>query len=209
MNAMDLGVRNASTRMHYRQMYMDGIETFSDYERHVIKRGIASANRLLEGFRNINTIDWVFAKLNNSIENGFPHTLGNVIFVSSHTLQTEHFVKTLIHEKIHVYQRLFPEYTHALVHMYWGYTTHSRKTDIDDARNNPDLDEFVYSSNGKSAFYMRYNDNPTNLNDASVFSVVNEVYEHPFERMAYQISECVYKEQCPEGPLHAWMSKYL
>ena len=45
---------------------------------------------------------------NYEYENGLPHTRSNIIFLSDKMIpetETPDFINTLIHEKIHVYQR--------------------------------------------------------------------------------------------------------
>ena len=130
-------------------------------------------------------LPWVFAKTSGSAyEDGLPHTRApHVIFVSSSTLllRDKALAKTLLHEKIHVYQRLHPEKTAAAI-VGAGYTkTRRLRRDVPLIRANPDLDEWIYMDPKKREMALVYNcDTPDSIND------VAEGEEHPYEAMAYE-----------------------
>jgi hypothetical protein len=55
-------------------------------------------------------IPWVLAKINENYENGFPHTRLGIIFLGKlDSMIKTNLIQTLIHEKVHVYQRMYPK----------------------------------------------------------------------------------------------------
>jgi hypothetical protein len=138
----------------------------------------------------------------DDIERDFPHTFGDVIMISAYLLQSESthkLITTLIHEKIHVYQRMYPLETNVLVQKVWGYKMFGLRNHFKLARNNPDLNGIVYGTNG--AVLQMYNSStPSSISDSDIKMVVmnpykivrsSEQHEHPYERMAYQLSDII------------------
>jgi len=223
MTPMDLEARGASSIPEYRNKYINAIVDFDDKEKKELYKLVMVAKNMLALYAHISSIPWRFAKLSQNIENGYPHTLADIIFVEEgflkRNMNDRSIVKTLIHEQIHVYQRLFSKQTMQLVNNVWGYQRAGPRNKLKDARNNPDLDEYVYlsSTNPRSFFYIAYASNhPKGINEANIKQTdvysnkpmaPSETYEHPFERMAYELSEYVYAEQCPDEDLYGWMTK--
>ena len=142
--------------------YCDNVLEFTNDEKTKIKsvvnyiyRNISS--KFLSYFKN-----WRFAKFSNSIENGYPHTHGDVIFLSQKLVDnlTEEYntpldirnisnlVDTLIHENVHVLQRKYPKKFESLYSKYW----HFKKVEdikgienyLDNYRTNPDGMDLYY-----------------------------------------------------------------
>lgn len=115
-------------------------------------------------------------------EYGWPHTVGNVILMPLQLIERGDTsdIETLIHEKVHVYQRLYPSdldtYLTANHFKKW-----KRRSDYDpDRRPNPDTDDWVYTHNGQ----VMTEDMILHLQSPDPNS---QYYEHPFERMAIEI----------------------
>lgn len=139
--------------------------------------------------KKIAEIPWVFAiTKNNSYENGLPHTREHIIFVSENITEThDTLVKTLIHEKIHIYERMYPEDMNIFLND-MGFTRIKRRHGVPRIRANPDLDEWIYlnEKNGKEMHALYSSDTPHDITDI----VLNDpAYEHPYELLAYKISE--------------------
>ncbi len=98
-------------------------------------------------------------------------------------------VKILIHEKIHVFQRLYPN--HKIIQDYMkSYHKHQLKDDFKlnepFLRSNPDLDNWIYKDiKTNTIMYSKYSSNkPNGISDTTT----NHDMEHPYEKMAYEIS---------------------
>jgi hypothetical protein len=178
----------ARTQQYIQQLYINRIHNvcsyFSIYEKYYISNVVNKINKKL---RNVN-IPWKFAKTEGDVyENGFPHTRKDIIFLTSKHLKytEEAFIKLLIHEKIHIYQR----YNKAKMGVYLkklGYTIHCHKETFIKRRSNPDLDDYIYKDpSGKIMICEYQNEHPKNLMDVMH---MNTKYEHPYEMLSY-ISE--------------------
>ena len=92
--------------------YWKNIMSFSSQEKNLLKIHIQIINK---EFPFLSVVPWKFIKLSNDLEKGMPFTLGQFIFLPERMLEdlsenpkTNH-VDTLIHEKLHVYQRIYPK----------------------------------------------------------------------------------------------------
>jgi hypothetical protein len=129
---------------------------------------------------------WKFALIGDVYEEGFPHTRADIIFISPKIINYNETDLTtiLIHESIHIYQR----YNKTEMNKYLrkkGYTVSRRRDSEKFIRANPDLDEYIYrDKNGEELLYLYKSSMPTGIND-----IIPSKNEHPFEIMAYEISE--------------------
>lgn len=178
----------ARTQQYMKKIYYNRIYNvcsyFTIYEKYYISYIVEIINKKLI---NVN-IPWRFAKTEGIVyENGFPHTRKDIIFLTSKHLKytKEKFIKLLIHEKIHIYQR----YNKNKMRVYLkklGYSIHCHKEKFIKRRSNPDLDEYIYKDrNGKIMICEYVNEHPKNLLD---INYMNTEYEHPYEMLSY-ISE--------------------
>lgn len=114
-------------------------------------------------------------------EFGWPHTMSDVIFVPITAIEDDKLVKLLVHEKVHLYQRLF----HNLTQKYLselGFVKWRRRTAADKhIRPNPDLDGWIYKQHNHPYGMELMHQVPTPDTNP-------QFYEHPFERMAIEIS---------------------
>jgi hypothetical protein len=134
-------------------------------------------------------LPWVFAKIEGTAyEDGLPHTRApNVIFLASGTLRSKNasLKRTLLHEKIHVYQRAYPEKTAALVRDAGYVNTGKRRNTVPLARANPDLDEWIYEDEAAKPMISVYqNDGPASVSDVHGAPQ----HEHPYEAMAWDVA---------------------
>jgi hypothetical protein len=226
MNASDLKARNAISINDYISKYKNSIVEFTQKENIQLQDLTKQADKLLIKYPKLVSIPWKFKKLSNNIENGFPHTLNDTIFLSSIPS-----LQTLIHEKMHVYQRLYPIETTKLIHDIWGFQIKEKQENITNIRNNPDLNSFVY---GKDDYYIvqLYNsENPTNLQDSATYKVTSNnqlqitaqdigfptsigQVEHPYEMMACIIPQILFKDLSQDHSelvynTIQWMNNYL
>jgi len=108
-------------------------------------------------------LPWRVARLDDAAENGWPHTHGNVIILPSSMLnalkkrapggdQHRRLVELLVHERVHVMQRMDPEAARQTIREWYGDSVRpvARRRDAVAAqfaerlRSNPDIDAYVY-----------------------------------------------------------------
>ena len=123
-------------------------------------------------------------------EEGMPHTKSDVIYLSDFVLKLPYkeIVRTLIHEKIHVYQRHYPNEMNQWIY-HNNYTRYRRQSDIPNARSNPDVDGWTYiDENGHETVTLYTSNTPDSILDAK-YPGYNDhpSSEHPYEKLAYTI----------------------
>jgi len=151
-------------------------------------------------------LPWKLMLVSNVYEDGLPHTRAEYIFISPAVLNQSYrdLVETLIHEKIHIYQRrylqekvyLSYEKKEVLLTEYMvsklGFVKVKRRSEaVCDIRANPDVDEWIYRDpkTNQEMFLCYRSSRPTGIGD----TIGDVMREHPFEWIAYEISKS-YKE---------------
>lgn len=202
LSPLDLHARHAASYQEYEQSSARSARSFTPAEIMMLTRAAKKADSILLGIRlegcptfseNLQKIPWIFASTEGSTyEDGLPHTRLNIIFLSSGVLirlmaDEREMIRTLIHEKIHIQQRLHPIETQALL-KHRGYVQWKERLGIPRIRANPDLDPWIYvdpmTKKGMAAYYTC--DTPTSISDITLSSVN---YEHPYEAIAYEVTE--------------------
>jgi len=218
MNNIDLLVRDVNTIPSYIKIYKDGITEFTKEEKKILNTMCNSINKNIKNTKNLVNLQWKFAKQSSNIENGWPHTLGDVIILSSNFFNSSNQKITLLHEKIHIYQRIYPIETNKLF-IEWKFKPAIKLEKIQLARNNPDINDFVYKKedakgnesktldkiivqlyNSKNPIDISdskpyiYNENenpiPITQEDIDISNIVSQ-YEHPNEIMATLIPQII------------------
>ena len=118
MNTKDLRERKCKSHDEYKMLYVSGIIEFEPNQKLRLEEYARQATHFLKNVRSpyidnyhiINT-PWKFARFRKTLENGYPHTRGDVIFLPDDNLDRPDIkiIRTLVHEKIHIYQRLHKE----------------------------------------------------------------------------------------------------
>lgn len=103
----------------------------------------------------------------------YPHTHGDVIFLPK-TMVNNVTSKTLFHEKIHLFQKLFPIQTQKYIS---GYKVIGKFNLQKYHFRNPDIDLYIYNNN------------------LPVKNMNKFRHDHPLEQMAYNFAEELFKEQ--------------
>lgn len=122
-------------------------------------------------------------------EGGYPHTRADVIFLCRPEVSkmTDAELQTmLLHEKIHVYQRIYNDEFGMFIRAN-GYHKFCYRKSLCMARANPDLDKYVYCDrhgNMMAALYAR--EKPEGITD--VIYTGPHGHEHPNEVCAYAVS---------------------
>ena len=181
LTTYDLYARDVATSEEYIYKIIDSCLNFS--ENQVIK--LNNCSKIARKFFD-NKYIWKFALIDEVYEEGFPHTRMDIIFLSPKviTYTEDNLTKILIHESIHIYQR----YNITEINNYLkenNYTVSRRRDSEPLIRANPDLDEYIYKDkDGEEMIYKYKSTMPKGIND-----IVPNKNEHPFEKMAYEISE--------------------
>lgn len=198
MSQYDLKARGVSTSQEYIEKIKNVGYEPSLYEQYILGSAMQRADtflkvikhKLLPDDHDLDRIKWrVAITEGNDYEEGLPHTRHRIIFLPKSIFQDENIVSTLIHEKIHVYQR-FNRLSIEKVITNNGYTNIGYRHGIKHIRSNPDLNNFLYTDReGKRMMSLYTSDDPKNINDVEQYGE----YEHPYEMISYVI-ENIYKE---------------
>ena len=233
----DLIARNVETIEEYRKRYVDSFSidlrlTFD--EDRDLKKAVEIANRAL---RPYSRLSWKFAICRDDrVENGYPHTHRDIIVLTPmcFKLSARELAKTLVHERVHVYQREFAVETQVLLMNRLGLVLDRVDHPKDIERSNPDL-FFVESLRytAKSTYCSQeYNSNPKSLADSRIrcrerldvaderLDVADEKtqwfsrFEHPYEGMAYTIADILFSSIESYDPkiiaiFRKWMVEYF
>ena len=228
LSRADLFARSSRSAAEYSAKYLAAVVTeLTPYQADVIGKAVEKATGLLRRYQYIREIPWKIAVLGLDIEDGFPHTHADVICLTLRTLEYTVFklTATLIHEMVHVFQRVHPVNTHILLLKRLGLKIQTpiqiQNPNLNLIRANPDKGRLSYGRGG-TCVQMYKSDRPADLSDSSV--VCNgearqkqkqeqkqeheQEHEHPYEAMAYIITAIV-TSSSEVGIYQDWMRSYL
>jgi hypothetical protein len=170
MNSYDLQVRKSNNKNEYFKKYQSGYQTFTTEQKNILLNIVNIIENKIFKYNNFKNIKWVFVKIDTNLENSFPHTIENVIVLSNKFFysSTSSQINTIIHEKVHIYQRMYPEYIDIL-YKQWGFDKIGIDIDIDYNRNNPDI-KYYYSYNNNLLIQL-YTNNPSELYDSNTYLI--------------------------------------
>lgn len=195
MSSADLYARKASTADEYKMNASKYTLDFTaDYKQKLIKC-TKKADEFLRSHKYKNILDcnkiaklkWCFALTDTYYEEGLPHTRKDLIFLSTNVIKYDDIplITTLIHEKVHIYQKLYEKEMGTLLQNL-GYIEKSMVSPSL-KRSNPDINNKIYyDTNTDQLMLSTYKSNKPN----SISDVQNtdHSFEHPYEKMAYDIA---------------------
>ena len=193
----DFYVRKIKNIEEYLDYIKKSISSINSIEKNKITKCINNANKKLKyinkswfnGEKCIK-LPWKIGMVTGKLyENGLPHTRDDIIIISKEdiNLYTEKkLTKTLIHEKIHIYQKMYPNDINIYLNIN-NLKKYKKKTENDNIRANPDLDSWIYIDNNNNVYKAVYNKNPQSVEDIEYFPYNSQSSEHPFEKMAIEI----------------------
>jgi hypothetical protein len=194
----DFYARNVKNIDEYKVSIHQSVSELNKKQKRKIKKCIQHANYFflnidLKWFsgKEMNKIPWNIGCIKGYLyENGLPHTRKNVIILSEETIDIysiTKLTKTLIHEKIHIYQKINTKMVKNYLEKN-NFKIIKQRTFLDNIRANPDLDNTIYSDDKNNIYKALYNSNkPTSIEDITYYPLNNQLYEHPFEKMAIEI----------------------
>jgi hypothetical protein len=195
MTVLDMKVRNINSIDMYYPMIKNSVVNFSNNEKEILQNAIEKANMRIENItlpwfngREANKLKWKIGLVQGRMyEYGLPHTIDDTIIINRSDIGTSYdnmsLIDTLIHEKVHIYQKAYPNQVMHYLDMN-GFKAIRKRNKMDIIRANPDIDNTVYSKEGR-IYATEYNDSPQSIVDVMES---NQMYEHPFERMAIEIT---------------------
>jgi hypothetical protein len=190
MTPWDLYARRVKTPEEYMERAAAAAIDFSPADKEKYSKAAEDADAVFMrlGHEIIAAMQWKLAlTTGDAYEAGMPHTRMDTIFLASKgVIRGSHaqLVETLVHEKLHLFQRANPD---KMIHLLAraGYTRWKLRAHEPRIRANPDLDPYIYidpaTEKPMAAYYT--SDTPYSISDIDVAPRD----EHPFERMAYEL----------------------
>ncbi len=121
-------------REQCRKRYQAGVRQFSDEEKEVIRKCVNNLYPVLEQkYPLFAKTPWSFLKVSDEIEGGLPHTRDKHIVLSERTCRrivsinrtnperVLRYANLFVHEQMHVFQRLNPDFFDSLYTDMWGF----------------------------------------------------------------------------------------
>ncbi len=193
----DLHARHVKTANEYLNIIVQSPLSFTYDEKVKLSRCIIKADEFLKDYvymnilacKDIMVIPWKLALTEDDVyEEGFPHTREDVIFVSTRTLhEVDHdLTATLIHEKVHIYQRKNPKIMKDILNVLGYRELNVPRNKLQ--RSNPDLNNNTYydTKNNRIMIFTYISDRPNGIND--IKNSEHASHEHPYETIAYDIA---------------------
>lgn len=220
MSQMD---RDARTKLYLENKNECSV-SLTTKQRTTLDHDVRDANRILRSCRRLSSMAWRFVFLSSKcdIENNFPHTHYDTIFLykpNYFKLSAYSRVTLLIHEKIHIYQRMYPIPYHNILFKHYNLRVDSmihRHKDFKRVRINPDTNVLIYKDIDDSYVLPIYNKNASRLRD-----VENRTYygnnprktkyriigkeEHPNEAIAYYLSNLLVTKGVVHKDILMWL----
>jgi len=195
----DLSMRKISSTEDYHFIIEKSCRDFNVYEKNKIINCVSKVESILksindpwfDGIKACKT-QWKFGCVSGKLyEGGLPHTRYDVIILPEYVVTNYNdaeLSKLILHEKIHVYQKMYPKdmdkYT-----QYHHFYKKIRRNEVHDARANPDLDEWIYNDSNNQSYMALYKADSTHITDVTFYPNNSHFYEHPYEKMAYDMEK--------------------
>tara|TARA_B100001057_G_C22776452_1_gene921787 strand:+ start:347 stop:1327 length:981 start_codon:yes stop_codon:yes gene_type:complete len=196
-NKLDINVRKIPReyRKDIYKFYCDNLLSFTSLDKKLIKWVVEGMRKKIpKKFRFI-LLNLRFAKYRNFIENGFPHTHKDVIFISESFINEilgfynnnnlvgaiEGPGATMIHEAVHISQRKYPNEYLDLYENYWKfakvdeiYNNEYLKKKIRFNPDGPDTN-WVFNMKGKHIYILSiYRENATDIGQVDYVGILLE-----------------------------------
>jgi hypothetical protein len=199
---LDLKARKINSIKDYQSYIQQSVGNGDTSIKEKVLKGIQKANTFFDHVdfeyfhgKKINQIPWKIGFVQNKLyENGLPHTRKDIIILNQENVKhssLHNLIKTLIHEKIHVYQKIYPNDVKKYIQLK-KFKKIKRRESFDQIRANPDLDDYIYQDEFYNTYKALYNKHPSSIEDITYYPRNNQSYEHPNEKMAIDI-EYIYK----------------
>jgi hypothetical protein len=193
----DLYSRKINSIDEYNNLISLSVYNFTDSQKNKLIKCINHADIFFDKIdvdfifpEKINKIKWKLGCIKNKLyENGLPHTRKEIIIINTNDIDNyseKKLIKTLIHEKIHLYQKKYIDDVNIYLEKN-NFIKFKKREEYDNIRANPDLDQWIYKDNKKNIYSAIYNNNPSSIEDIIYYPKNNQSFEHPYEKMAIEI----------------------
>jgi hypothetical protein len=194
-NKIDFNLRKINNISEYLVKIKNSVNEFTDNEKmeflkkiKYIDEKISKINLPWLNGQKFANIPWKLGSvIGYEYENGLPHTRGDVIIIPKEYLKKHNFIRTMIHEKVHVYQKLYPEDVDIFLKLN-NFKKIRKVVESDMIRVNMDIDDWLYEDKNGNEYKAVFNKNPTDIQDVTFSPCNSQLCEHPFEKMAIEIS---------------------
>lgn len=207
LTAIDLYARKSINQNDYKNIYISSYLSFTKSEKNQLSNITRKIDDISDKYNTLKNIPFKFVKLSPDIENGYPHTLNSVIVLNENFFNNsfDKQIETLIHEKIHVYQRLYSLKCQDLICNIWNYIPANLIKNYSLARSNPDLNNVVYMKNDIITIQLYNGNKPLSIADSKCAHIdknnnisYTNIYpsyisqnEHPYEIMGCLIPKII------------------
>ena len=216
LSQLDLKARNVTTVAEYIQKYKRHVYMCDSQQTKTLTDLVLQIKSKTQDYKNLRTVPFKIVVF-EGIEENYPHTLGDIIFLPQAFFDKPHNdqIETLLHEQIHVYQRLYPIETQRLFDQL-GFTIFATQKSVPRIRANPDIGNFVYKYQDTVQACVYNNDDPKSIKDARVIQFEGKnpwdfklpQTEHPNEIMACAISKIILNQYHHEK-IMLWMREFM
>ena len=197
MTSLDINALKSISKDDYLNKSISDADDFTNEEKRILTRACGEADDFFRSFnkipninfKNIADIKWVLSKTEGKwYEGGYPHTREDIIFITPDVIHHYEIVRIMVHEKMHVFERLFPNEMKVWMDSE-GYKPYKKFSDYSMRRSNPDLDGIVYlDKNGNETIVQFTTLNPTSIDDKVTYPGNKDwKVEHPNETLAYRV----------------------
>ena len=197
----DLYARHINSIQDYLDKIRSSTYNITDKQKTKITKCINNVNETCKNIKlgwfdgkKANSIKWKIGGITGKLyENGLPHTRDDIILISDENINNysdTKLTKTLLHEKVHIYQKIYPDDIQLYISSK-NFKKIRERSPSDNIRANPDLDNWIYQDLKGDIYEAIYNNNPSSIEDITYKPINNQSYEHPYEKMAIEIEKYV------------------
>jgi hypothetical protein len=196
--------------------------SISNAEQNQINILLSNLNRVLLKFERLHSIPWklFFFKDEFEIENNYPHTHCDTILLPYSkfmNLTLHEKTKLLLHEKIHIYQRMFPIPYNKILIDHYKLTVLMKISDHPDFQNirqNPDLNNIIYQTKNKRYNIQIFDKYAKKLSSSGIKRFFESPedpdhpmmkHEHPNESFAYLITDKILRNEELPPSVHMYL----
>lgn len=205
-NEIDIAARGCPTAIACKSGYLDSIRLPNEQEAMRLNLAIQVVGAATQKHPKLHAVPWRIVVFGPAYEAGFPHTHGQTIFMPSDYILSaplDKFANTMLHEKIHVFQRMYPFETLELLKRL-GYEPHSMRSPDSKYRSNPDINGIMFSDADGNLVTSEY------APGAKTLAHLKDNRDHPYEVMAYMLPPILLGAPGKSsGIIMSWANEYL
>lgn len=205
-NELDWKARQIINPNDYTNLFANSVVQPSDKQIQVIKSAIDTALELIDqidssdkiwiDLKLFKSLPWKFIITNSKqIDQGLPHTRFDTIVLNQTQIKPSlNFIDTLLHEQLHVYQKVYPEQFDLYLQAN-GFVKLVKYIDSKILyRSNPDTDDWIYKKKSNIYCSQYIGTNPQTIFEVKFSPSNTSKYEHPREKAVYDLLEKLFKK---------------